>query len=208
MSHTNVLKYRLSLAAIVFCAVGIQTAVASTVSLVPGASSVAVGDSVSLDLAISGLVGGAAPSLGGYDITVEFPSIFTLNSEVFGDPILGDQLQLVSSGFTEANVGSGSVELIEVSFDTVATLNTLQPDAFTLAVLNFTANSAGSGNFSLANITLSDASGKVVGSSISNATIAAVSSVPEPATLLPLCGLLALIALMRKRISALATRQA
>jgi len=195
------MRFRLSLSAALFCAVGFNAANASTVTLVPSESTVAVGDTVSVDLNVSGLGADVAPSLGTYDITIDFPANFTFDNVVFGDPSLGDQLG--AGALTETIPGSSDIELIEVSLDTVAALNLAQPDAFTLAVLSFTANTPGSGSFSLNNITLGDASGKALGSSVSNTTIGAVSSVPEPSTILPLCGLLALVGFMRKRIFAL-----
>ncbi len=183
--------------AIALCAAGTQKAGASTVSLVPSTSTINVGDSVTVDVNVSGL----GTALGGYDVTVDYPSIFTLNNVSFGDPILGDQLALSGvSSLTSTVPATNAEQLIELSLNTVTTLNTLQAPAFTMAVLNFTANGAGSGNFTLGGITLSDASGKVISSSISNATVSAVSAVPEPSTVIPLAGMLVLLAVMRKRL--------
>jgi len=197
-------RFRTGLLVALLCAAGLQTAGAATLMLVPGESSVSIGDTVSVDLNISGLGADTAPSLGAYDITIDVPSIFTFDNVVFGDPILGGD-QLGSGAFTETVLGSNTVDLVDVSLESVATLNSLQPDAFTLAVLNLTANSTGSGNFSFGDITLGDASANKLSYNVSdaNAAAAVVSSAPEPSALLPLCGLLALIGLMRKRICAL-----
>jgi hypothetical protein len=193
---------RISALATLFCAAGFQTATAATLSLVPGDSSVNVGDTVSVDLNISGLVSGTA--LGAYDITVNIPTNFTLDNVTFGDPTLGDQLALSGvNSITEALPGNDSENLIEVSLNSVATLDSLQASAFTLAVLNFTAESSGSGNFTLGDITLSDATGRALPSYVSDATISANSSaVPEPSSVLPLCGFVALIVVLRKRLTA------
>jgi hypothetical protein len=195
---------RISALAILFCAAGFQTAGAATLSLVPGDSSVNVGDTVSVDLDISGLVSGTA--LGAYDITVNIPTNFTLNDVVFGDPTLGDQLALSAvNSITEALPGNDSEELIEISLNSAATLDSFQASAFTLAVLNLTAESSGSGNFTLGDVTLSNAIGGRISSYVSDATISADSSaVPEPSSVLPLCGLVALIVVLRKRLTALA----
>ena len=188
----------------ILCAASFPIAEAATVSLIPEQPSVSVGDTFLVDLNVAGLGANSAPSLGAFDITINFPTLFTFNNVTFGDPILGDQLSLLGSGSATATVpGLNNTELIEISFDSVAVLDSLQPSAFTLAVLSFTADSAGSGNMSLGNITLSDASGQPLSSTISNASIRVngVSSVPEPATLLPLAGLLALMSIvtLRKR---------
>jgi hypothetical protein len=163
---------------------------------------------VAVDVQISGLGLNTAPSLGTYDITIDIPSIFTFDNVAFGDPSLGDELG--PSVFTQDTLGSNSIDLLEVSFESVAALNAQQPDTFTLAVLNFTANSAGSGNFSVGSATLGDASAAQLSYNVSNATIgvSSASTVPEPSALLPLCGLLALIGLMRKRLSTLTHRRA
>ncbi len=183
------------------CTAGFQTAGAATLTLVPSESNVSVGDTVSVELNISGLGDDTAPSLGAYDITVDTPGFFTFNNAAFGDSVLESD-QLGSSAFTETILGSDTIQLIEVSFESVAALNSTQPDAFTLATLNFTATGPGSGSFSLADVTLSDASGLALSSSVSNASISAFSSVPEPSTLVPL-GVLALVGLMRKRLGSL-----
>jgi hypothetical protein len=196
-------RFRTGLLVALLCAAGFQTAGAATLTLVPGNSSVSVGDQVSVDIQISGLGLNTAPSLGTYDITIDIPSIFTFDNVAFGDPSLGDELG--PTVLTKSIPGSNSIDLLEVSLDSVAALNTQQPDAFKLAVLNFTANSAGSGNFSIGSATLGDASAAPLSYNVSDATIGVVgsnSSVPEPSALLPLCGLLALIALMRKRLFA------
>lgn len=188
--------------AILACAAVLQTAAASTLSIVPSSPVVSVGDMTSVDLNISGLASGTA--LGTYDITVDFPSNFTFDNVTFGDPVLGDQLAFGGPTFsiTEATAGTDSETLLEVSFDSSATLTSMQQSAFTLAVLNFTANSSGSGSLTLSDITLGNQNGNSLSSSVSNASFGAVSSVPEPSTVLPLCGLAALSILMRKRLAA------
>lgn len=184
---------------------GLQPAGATTLSIVPTLPVVNVGDTTSVDLDVSGLGGGTA--LGTYDITVDFPSIFTLDNVTFGDPSSGDQLALSGvSSFTDAIPGVDSEELIELSFNQASTLTSFQASAFTLAVLNFTANSPGSGSLTLSDITLGNQSGGSLSSSVSNASFGAVSSVPEPSSALPLCGLAALGLLMRKRLLAWAGR--
>jgi hypothetical protein len=64
---------------------------------------------------------------------------------VFGDPILGDQLDL--AGWSSVNgsmLGLGTVNLFEASVDDPNDLNNLQPATFTLAILTF--NTVGFGH--------------------------------------------------------------
>lgn len=192
--------------AIFVCFACLQTAAAATLSIVPTSPEVNVGSTTSVDLDISGL--GSGTALGTYDITVDFPSNFTFDNVTFGDPTLGDQLAIGGSSYsvTEASAGTDAETLIEVSFDTSATLTSDQASAFTLAVLDFTANSPGGGSLTLTDITLGNQNGYAISSQVSNASFGAVSSVPEPSTVLPLCGLAALGILVRKRLAAWATR--
>lgn len=197
---------RVSAFAIFTCLASFQIVGAATLSIVPNSPLVDVGDMTSVDLNISGLTSGTA--LGAYDVTVNFPSNFTFDNVTFGDPTLGDQLAFGGPAFsiTSASAGVDAETLLEVSLDSAATLVADQASAFTLAVLDFTANSPGSGSLTLSSITLGDQNGSRLSSSVSSASFGAVSSVPEPSTVLPLCGLAFLSILMRKRLAAWAGR--
>jgi hypothetical protein len=161
---------------------------AITLSWTPLTPSATVGSSLDMALRISGLGDHVAPSLGVFDIDVDYdPSILSLGGVVFGDPDLGDQLALNQSAESSFTPRDGSVKLFELSFDTVADLNALQADSFTLATLSFNVLAAG---VSPLNISL-NAIGDANGDSLPIETVTAGSvtveanangSVPEPAT--------------------------
>jgi hypothetical protein len=112
---------------------------AETVSLSPTSPTTTVGSPLTLDLNISGLGNGTA--LGAFDISVNFnASLLSFQSAAFGDPVLGDQLDLSHAGINSptATPGSGTVDLIETDLlDSPSTLLSNQAHSFTLAVLSF-----------------------------------------------------------------------
>lgn len=160
---------------------------AVSLSVVPSATEVQVGDSVDVSVRISGLTAGASPSLGAFDLTLFFePTIVSFDSIVFGDPVLGDQLD-APGGFSPGSLtipGSGSVSFIEISGDPSADLNTFQANEFTLATLTFTAIGLGLSPLDL--IINPGGLSTELGSALTGPTVnnAAVSAVPEPASVL------------------------
>src|ERR1039458_750954 len=93
---------------------GCPTAFADVITLgvFPASQSVALGSPVNVSLQITGLGNEAAPSLGTFDVNLNFdPTILSFNSAVFGDPILGDQLDPTGLGNTISfsNPGFGTV---------------------------------------------------------------------------------------------------
>lgn len=173
---------------------------AITLGFQPASQAVNVGDTALVDLVISGLGNGEAPSLGTFDVDVAFdPAILDFDSVVFGT-------QLGSSFQDFDDSVAGTVNLFELSFDSIDDLNTLQPDTFTLATLSFTALSAGSSSVELTYFLLGDASGEelVLSAGPEPGTIRSVAAnaVPEPASL-PLLALgalgMAAMALRRRK---------
>lgn len=182
---------------------------AITLSLDPVTQDAGVGSSVNVAIVISGLTADGPPSLGAFDIGIAFaPGIVGGPTVVFGDPVLGDELDLGGFGPVTAIDTSvpGAISIAEVSVDTSGALNTLQADSFTLATLTFLAIGGGTSPLSLAlNAPLADADGAplsgilLVGGSIS--VIGA--AVPEPTTaILMVCAIAGLGA-----ASSLATRR-
>lgn len=174
---------------------------AQTISITPSTQTVNVGDTVNVDLQISGLGLGTAPSLGIFDIDFGFdPSLLAFSSALYGNGL--DVLGLGSWQATTPDIGT--INLFELSFDTVDDLNSLQADSFILASLSFNALASGSGPLTLTLNSLGDANGDNLSVALSGASVTVenpvVPSIPEPETLpLILVGLGALGFVMRRR---------
>jgi len=158
---------------------------AATIELVPASATALPGTSFDVALTISGLGDYASSSLGEFDIDISYnSSILAFNNAVFGDPdpLLGDQLDLFGFGFPIQVVApsSGSVNLFELSFNTIDELVDYQAGAFTLATLKFDALAAGKSDLILTPITLGDESGAPLSVTVANSSITVV---PEPSTI-------------------------
>lgn len=176
-------------------------------SIDPGAQSIRPGDMAMLELNISGLGDGAAPSLGAFDLTIDFDTNFLefhLPSLVFSD-FLGAPDTDLRPGFTTtfesdtfaALSAPGQINLGEVSLLPVAELQALQPSAFTLASFSFIGLNPGDTSIFLDPVVLSDENGLVLAELNLSAE---VNLVPEPATILLLAIGFGGIALFRKKI--------
>lgn len=130
-------------------------------NIIPASQSVDVGNTVTLELQISGLGEFTSPSLSVYDIDVLFDSsLLSFEDAVFGDPVLGNQLDLFGFGsINSATPIGGGVNLFELSLDLPDDLDTLQASEFTLATLDFQSVGAGLGLFSLSVNELGDSFG-------------------------------------------------
>ncbi len=189
----------------IFGAILLSVSATSQAALVlgfsPSSQTVSVGSSLGVDLTISGLGNFAPDSLGAFDVDVLFDnSILGFTGAIYGDPVLGDQLDLFSLGSftgTTHTPGAGAVNLFQLSFDTVSDLDTMQADSFTLATLTFDALAIGSSSLNFGSITLSDAIG---GALTANTAPGQVNVVPIPAAIwLFGTALLALVGLSRRR---------
>jgi hypothetical protein len=137
-------------------------AFAVNVSLEPVPTSVTLGQPLSLAVRISGLGHGVAPSLGAFDLSVDYDAArFHFDSLLLGDPVLGDLLGPVtgSTGAGTHDPLAARVNLYSVSLDLPSDLDAAQPDSFILGTLLFTATGVGSGMFGLADVILADADG-------------------------------------------------
>src|ERR1700733_1498757 len=155
-----------------------------TISLTPSSQTALLGSMVNMTLEIGGLGDHTAPSLGVFDLNLDFnPSILSFDNAVFGDPILSDQLDPTGGGntITFASASSGSVELFDLSLDSANDLNNLQEPTFVLASLTFDAVDVGTSQLVLTINTLGDADGNPLSADVENANIDVnASPVPEP----------------------------
>lgn len=139
----------------------VERATAVTVGLTPANNSIYIGETVDIDLMVSGLVAGQAPSLGAYDITLGFDeSIVSLLGVTFPAPP-NSGMDFGNGSFQDAlSMGPGMVLLSEVSFERARTLNRLQPDTFTLATLSFQGVAVGMSSVDYLSLLLSDENGQ------------------------------------------------
>jgi hypothetical protein len=170
----------LLLGMLLFCSPGLARAI--TLGFDPVFQKVSLGASFDVALRISGLGDGTAPSLGVFDLDVTFdPTILGFSAVTYGDPLLGDQLDLFGLGsITATTPGVGMVNLFELSLDFPDDLDLLQADSFTFATLTFDALSQGTSPLGININALGDAYGDPLDATVSPGSV----KVPEPSTLL------------------------
>jgi len=145
--------------------------------------SIQTGSTVDVDVTISGLGSGTASSISTYDLEIIFDSShLSFSGAVFGDSILGNQLDLFNFGEnpTDAYVdgATGNLNIYEVSFDETIDLNELQEESFTLATLTFNVLKSDNTQLSFLVNDLGDAESNLLSASLNTGT---VSTVPVPA---------------------------
>lgn len=152
------MKIRSSILAVLFAFVLYASkGVAVTLSLEPPAQDIAVGSTTTVDLTISELGDGVAPSLGAFFVEILFDdSILSLDSVVYGTS-LGNPDPLAFETDILTTTGMGSVSLDEISFLFGFELDALQSDAFILATLTFTGDVAGASALTFGTVDLADA---------------------------------------------------
>ncbi|HTF98056.1 MAG TPA: PEP-CTERM sorting domain-containing protein [Cellvibrio sp.] len=162
------------------------------------------GSTMAIDINISGLNNGAAPSLGAYDLDFNFDkTLFTFNQIIWGDRIKGNQLDLNNFGSLQlSHFSVGTINLFELSFDDIASLEDWQAGEFTLFSILLTATTVGEAHFSLWANNLSDAAGNSIIVKMPDELILDVVGVevPEPSSLLLLLGCIAILVLRARTL--------
>lgn len=175
---------------------------AATLSAVPSAVSVSVGSTFSVVINVGDLVDNGAPSLGAFDIDINFDTnVLSYTGFSWGDSVYGDQLDLAQlgslSGYDDSQAGAGSLNFYEVSLDDSTVLNDTQLGNFGLLTLSFSALNAGVSSLSLNVNALSDVDGNNLSTQISNGEVT-VNAVPLPGTLPLLASALLLVSGRRR----------
>jgi hypothetical protein len=183
------------------CGGGIALAGTIIFSFTPSTQSASVGRAITAGVRISGLGAFSAPSMGTFDLNVGFdPNVLKFDAFTFGDPVLGDQLDLFGLGsITSVTPSSGTVNLFELSLDSVSDLNSLQAANFLLGTLTFDTIRTGESPLVLTVNALGDADGNSLSASATNGS---VNVVPEPKTVWLLMTAFALYASLTRRRSA------
>lgn len=153
-----------------------------------GSETLSAGGDASVAVIVSGLGHGTA--LGGFDINIAYtPSVLEFASASYGDPILGDQLNLEGFGtFSGTTPSSGKVELAELSFDSPTVLEASQASQFTLATLTFDTVSPGMSALGLSVNAVSDQSGDSLSPRLENGSIKVTESATPAPEIDPLSG--------------------
>jgi hypothetical protein len=187
--------YSLSVLGVILGLLWASPTLAITVDFVPATPTVGVGQSVAVDIVISGLTAGQPPSVGAFDLDVSFaPNILVPTGVSFG-PFLGDPALL--EALTSVSVSPGLVDFAEVSLLLPAELDALQPASFALATLSFDTLAGGTSPLTFSQIVLADAFGGTLTASVGGGSINVV--VPEPGTLLLLGAAMAGLMFVRRR---------
>lgn len=168
-----------------------------TIGFDPASQVVPVGDTVDVDLFISGLGDYAAPSLSTFDLDITYdPTILAFDHYLLG-PYLGDISNGEALDWSWGETIPGSVNICELSLLFEWELDALQPSSFTLATLTFDTLAVGTSSLDIGINALGDAWGGPLTADVQSGSVAPV---PEPATLLLLgSGVAGIFGLGRKR---------
>ncbi|WP_446809845.1 cohesin domain-containing protein [Methylomonas sp. 2BW1-5-20] len=144
-------------------------------------------DAIEIGLRISGL---GDDALGTYDFNIQFdPTHLAFASVAFGDPFLGDELDVFDLGGNSVAadlLAPGVLNLFESSLDEPADLQALQADSFTLAIIRFNVLSSGSSELELLINSLADAGGDALSANTAPLTVNPVAAVPLPGMFWPM----------------------
>jgi hypothetical protein len=187
------IKKSLFAAALALVSVLATPAWSASLDLVPTTSVVTEGDTLTVNLVISGLTDGE--QLSTFDLVVNFDStVLSFSSYLLSD-LLGSLTSYESYDASSGLIADGQLNLALVSL--LSDLST-QSTTFTLATLTFSALAAGQSALTLSDVTLGDAVGATLTADLGS-TLVNVSAVPEPGTSAMLLAGLGLLGLMARR---------
>lgn len=160
---------------------------AITIDLLPTLQEVDVNTPATVDIAISGLVDSAAPSLSSFDLNIIYdPEMLSFPG--LGGVDFGDQLDLFGFGSLRSVDDSvpGIINLFELSLDPPDDLNNFQPSTFTLGTLTFDTLLTGVSTLALSLNALGDANGDPLAADLNGAEINTrpTTDIPEPTILM------------------------
>lgn len=187
---------------LITCAMHLPAAQAALIDFQTPSADAINGESVSVDIVVSGLGNFAPDSLGAFDITVDYdPAVFAFAGYSLG-ALLGD-LGAVEALDASTGDGGTSVNVAEVSLLSDAALHALQPGEFVLATLNFGVLDlaiGASSQLSLSGSLLADAGGgNLPATGGTPVTFVGAAPVPVTGTLLLLLAGLLNLGLERRR---------
>ena len=161
---------RAVLCALVLCASAVRAAV--IIEIVP-AFQVISDSPAQIALRVSGLPGGMAPSIGGFDLTLEYdPAILSYLGTVFGSALGNPATEAIA--FDDVP-GVGLVRLFEVSLLDPDVLDADQPGTFTLATVAFGGRQPGISLVNFLSVELSDSMANPLTANTLNGAIQVVS---------------------------------
>ena len=181
------------------------TAQAISLNLVPSPQNAFLGNAIDVAVTISELGDGLAPSLSVYDLDISFnDTILDFSNATFGDPVLGNQLDLSGFGDMKLSVPSADVvQIVQVSFNSPGDLDTLQADSFTLATLTFDTIATGTSPLNLSITHLGDSLGNPLPANVGSSSVTVSNrpiTVPEPSFNLLSFGLMIGLGTLRKAL--------
>lgn len=135
---------------------------ATEISVAPSTQATTPGMPVTVDVLVSGLGDGTAPSIGAYDIRLGFDSAVLSLADPQTDITFGTGLDIFGFGTLTDIQGTNPVDVAETSFDDPADIDALQPNAFTLFSVVFTALAEGVSAISVSVNSITDADGSAL----------------------------------------------
>jgi hypothetical protein len=164
---------------------------AITIGLAPAVVTGTVGLAFDLDVVVSGLGDGVAPSLGAYDLDITFdPSLLAFDSSALSGALGAGSLH-------STIVTAGVVDLAEVSLLSPTQLDALQSDSFVLATLRFTPIAEGTSSLGFSQAIAGNGFGAPLEVTTGGARVVAEGVIPEPSALALFA--LGALAIARKR---------